>query len=112
VTDIQLVAGNKEGGIRFDCTAVAPASPSSGAVGVSFKYEGFEVGEHQDMIVLVLSGDTPLGVRTLDQDYPVKFPTASGCATVTVPIDVSKLTADSPPPNVMVGLGPGYSTVR
>ncbi len=114
VTDIQLVAPNSDAGIRFDCTSgalAAPISAADSAVGVSFTFKGFEADQHQDMMVAVFSGDTLLGVQTLDQDYPVKWP-VSGCATITVPIDASALTADSPAPTLTVGLGPNYAAVR
>ena len=112
VADIRFVAPNSAAGIRFDCTSGELTSPADGAVGVSFTFEGFEPDEHQDIAIAIWSGDALLGLRTLDQEYPVKFPTASGCATITVPIDTSELTAESAPLEYTFGVGPNYATNR
>ncbi len=111
VANVQIVAPNSVSGITFDCSTGAPAPLDVGAVGVSFTFEGFEVGEHQDLAVAVFSGENFLGLQTLESDYPVRWPSASGCATVTVPIDASKVTDPAAPLTLTIGVGPGYSTV-
>jgi pSer/pThr/pTyr-binding forkhead associated (FHA) protein len=114
ITGLQFAAPNSDAGIRFDCSSGPPTAPISAAdsgTAISFNFEGFEVDEHQDMMVAVYSGDTLLGVQTLDGDYPIKWP-ATGCATITVPIDASTLTADSPAATAVIGLGPNYAVVQ
>ena len=107
--DPQFRTPNATDGISFDCSNSPLASLDAGAMGVPFTFEGFEPGEHQDMKVTVFDGDIEIGTWALNREYPVKWPTASGCATITVPIDTSKLTA-APALKYIIGLGPTYST--
>jgi pSer/pThr/pTyr-binding forkhead associated (FHA) protein/S1-C subfamily serine protease len=108
VSNFQWVEPNETGGIRFECTNAPLTSAAVGAVGVSFSFKGFEAGEHQDMAILVWDGDVPIGFRTLNRDYPVKWPADEGCATITIPIDTSKLSA-APALSYTIGIGPGYT---
>ena len=64
-------------------------------------------GEHQDMLVLLRSSDTTIGIWTLNSEYPVDWPDEDGCATITVPIDEA---VDPSTLSVIVGIGPDYDT--
>jgi S1-C subfamily serine protease len=110
VADFQLVAPGNSAGISFDCANGTFAGTDGGGVGVMFTYDGFEADEHQDLLAVAFSGDAPIGVISLDDDYPVKWPSKSGCATVTVPIDTARITDPAAAITVQVGIGPTYST--
>src|SRR3954451_9043310 len=110
IADQQLVAPGTTGGISFDCSNGAFAGTDAGGVGVMFTYDGFEANEHQDLLAVAFSGDTPIGVASLDFDYPVKWPSESGCATVTIPVDTSLITDPAANTSVQIGIGPTYST--
>jgi len=110
IADLQLVAPGDTAGITFDCANGAFTGADSGGVAVMFTYEGFEANEHQDLLAVAFSGDDPVGVTSLDFDYPVKWRSESGCATVTVPIDSTQISDPTAAITVTVGLGPTYST--
>ncbi len=110
VSAIALVAPGTAAGTNFDCTSSDPLPLDASAYGVSFSFKGFTANEHQDMIIAISSGDAEIGRWTLNREYPVRWP-ASGCATVTVPVDVSKITDPTAKINVKVGLGPAYKPI-
>jgi pSer/pThr/pTyr-binding forkhead associated (FHA) protein len=110
IADQQLVAPGNAAGISFDCTTGAFAGTDAGGVGLMFNYEGFKAGEHQDLLAVALSGDNEIGSVSLNPDYPLKWASDSGCATVTIPIDVTKITDPTATITFKVGLGPTYKT--
>ncbi len=109
ISNVSLVNPGGDVGAQFDCATGQLESVDRGGVGVSFDYEGFSVDEHQDMLVVVRSGDSEIGSWTFNLDYPVRWETEVGCATVTVPIE-SDGPVDIATLGVMVGLGPTYDT--
>ncbi len=56
-------------------------------------------------LALLVDGEV-VGRWTAANEYPVKWP-ASGCATVSIPIDVSGVDTTLKP-RLVVGLGPNY----
>ena len=111
ISDVRLSAPDAVDGTRFDCATGDPVSPEVGAVGVSFTYKGFVEGQHQDLLVVVFSGGTAIGLWSLaDDEYPVRWPSATGCATITVPVDPSRITDPSQPLEPVIGIGPNYTT--
>jgi pSer/pThr/pTyr-binding forkhead associated (FHA) protein len=108
IKNVTFVDGASDAGIRFDCSVTELTSLETGVVGVSFEYEGFEPNEHQDVAVAVWAGDELLGLWTLHYEYPVEWATDSGCATITVPVDVSKFPDSTVPLEYTIGIGPNY----
>ncbi|MET0579334.1 MAG: FHA domain-containing protein [Ilumatobacteraceae bacterium] len=109
VENFALVAPGRTAGVRFDCTTGPFESVETGAVGLSFDFDGFEAGEHQDMVVVVRVGGETVGSVTLDAEYPVRWPAGPGCATMTVPVDLSEVADPAGEVTVGVGLGPNYT---
>lgn len=107
ISNLQLLQPGVSAGIEFECDGAAVQTIDSGSVGVAFDYEGFTKGEHQDMLVLLRSSDTTIGIWTLNSEYPVDWPDEDGCATITVPIDEA---VDPSTLSVIVGIGPDYDT--
>jgi hypothetical protein len=106
VSGYAFVTPNDSAGIRFDCSSAELTSVETGAIGFSFSFKAFEAGEHQDMMVAIFDGDNEVGSWMLNNEYPVSWP-AAGCATITIPIDLSKLS-DPPALQYAIGLGPNY----
>jgi len=109
ISDLRLVQPGAQTGIEFDCGGNPLQAVEGSAIGLAFEYEGFTAGEHQDMFVLLMNGDTTVGLRTLNIDYPVSWAAEDGCATITVPIDV-EAPIDPAALTVLVGIGPDYDT--
>ena len=110
VSNVQIVAPGSGVGTDFECSNGNLTSLDAGAAGVSFDYEGFPEGEHQDLMVVVRSGDSIVGLWTMDHEYPVEWPDGSGCATVTVPTNISGPPPDLTTLTATIGLGPEYDT--
>jgi pSer/pThr/pTyr-binding forkhead associated (FHA) protein/S1-C subfamily serine protease len=108
IDNVALVAPDGSVGTRFSCSSGELTSVEAGAVGVTFDYSGFSPGEHQDLMVVIRAGDDVVGLWTLADEHPVSWPSPSGCATVTVPIDTSAMTDGAQPLSLFVGLGPNY----
>jgi pSer/pThr/pTyr-binding forkhead associated (FHA) protein len=109
ITDIGIVDPGRGVGAEFECATGQLQSVDRGGVGVAFDFEGFGVDEHQDLLVVVYSGDTEIGVWTSDSEYPLRWKAESGCVTITVPVD-SDAPIDPATLNVLIGLGPTYDT--
>ena len=111
IGELSLVSPMGRPGIVFECSTAALTAfdPAAAAVGIAFNFDGWPAGEHQDLMVVLKSGDVFLGVWTLNIEYPVRWPAEAGCATVTVPIDTSDVTNPSAPLTAEIGLGPNYS---
>ncbi len=106
VSDYRLVTPGTAG-IEFNCKG-DPVRSLDGlsAVGIAFDFDGFTAGKHQDVFLALLVDGEVVGRWTAANEYPVKWP-ASGCATVSIPIDVSGVDTTLKP-RLVVGLGPNY----
>ena len=109
ISGLRLVEPGAQTGAEFDCDGNPLQAVDGSAIGVAFEYEAFTAGEHQDMFVLVMNGDSTIGLRTLNIDYPVEWASDEGCATITVPIDVEG-PVDPSALTILVGIGPEYDT--
>jgi putative serine protease PepD len=109
ISDPRWVAPGAQSGIDFDCDGGPLEVADGSAIGLAFDYEAFAAGEHQDILVVVMSGDTTIGVRTLNIDYPVDWASEDGCATITVPIDLDA-PIETEALTFLMGIGPDYDT--
>lgn len=109
IDSVRIVEPGSAPGIEFECSTGSFETAAVGEVGVAFNYSGFTPGEHQDLMVEFYAEST-LGIWALNFDYPVNWPEESGCATVTVPIDLDVLAKSSGDLEVLIGLGPSYRT--
>jgi pSer/pThr/pTyr-binding forkhead associated (FHA) protein len=109
ISNVRIVNPGGDVGAEFECATGQLESVDRGGVGVSFNFEGFTVDAHQDMLFVVRSGDSEIGSWSLNLDYPVRWETEEGCATVTVPVE-SDNPIDVSTLEVLIGLGPKYDT--
>jgi hypothetical protein len=109
VGGVKLVAPGARVGISFECGQADLTSLDTRAVGVTFNYKGFDEPQ-QDLAVAVSSGSDLIGFYALDQELPIRWPAESGCATVTIPIDLSDARDPTVAPTVTVGIGPNYAS--
>lgn len=109
ITNVDLVTPRSDGGIEFACRR-GSTSTATGAIGVAFDFSGFEAGEHQDVLIAVRHKESIIGLWAVDLEYPVEWPSSSGCATVSVPLDPGTFDVDEL--RVTIGVGPNYDPDR